>query len=50
VEVSWRRGQLGHELIGARLVIQVNSQDLGWLTRGKVNGIVDGYFSAIGSN
>jgi hypothetical protein len=50
VKVSWRRGQLGHEFIGAGLVVQVNSQDLGWLTRGKVNGVVNGNFSAIGSN
>jgi hypothetical protein len=41
--------KLGHELVGTGLIVQVNSQDLGWLTRGKVNGIVDGNFSAIGS-
>jgi hypothetical protein len=50
VEVGWRRGQLGHELIGAGLIVQMNSQDFGWFTRGKVNGVLDGYFSAIGGH
>jgi hypothetical protein len=49
VKVSWRRWQLSHELIGAGLIVQVDSQDFGWFTRGKVNGVVDGNFSAIGS-
>jgi hypothetical protein len=49
VKVSWRRRQLGHEFIGTGLIVQMDSQDFGWLTRGKVNGVVDGNFSAIGS-
>jgi hypothetical protein len=28
----------------------MNSQDFGWLARGKVNGVLDGYFSAIGGH
>jgi hypothetical protein len=50
VKVSWSRWQLGHEFIGAGLVVQVNSQDFGWLTWGKMDGILDGNFSAICSN
>ena len=33
MKISWRRGQLGHELIGSRLVIQVHCQDLGRFAR-----------------
>ncbi|MEN9957538.1 MAG: hypothetical protein RIR46_1146, partial [Actinomycetota bacterium] len=50
VKVGRRRWQLGHELLRARVIVQVHSDDLGWLRWREVGGLFDRDAAAVGGN